>query len=269
MRRRELLLASAAWAAGNVRAAAREERDVPYGDDPRQRYDVYIPAQPTGPVILMVHGGGWRFGDKGSRDVVENKAAHWLPKGYVFVSANNRLLPTDPMQQARDVARALASVQAKAASWGADPQRVVLMGHSAGAHLVALVTASPALAREAGVQPWRGTVALDSAAMDAEEIMQARHVRLYDNAFGSDPAYWRSVSPLQAVQAGGPPLLAVCSSRRATSCGAARRFAQKANGLGLRTTVLPQDLSHMEINRDLGLPGDYTDAVDRWIAALV
>lgn len=67
-------------------AGARALRDVAYGDDPRQRYDVYLPAQPQrAPVILFVHGGGWANGNKDNPGVVENKAAYWLPKGYVLV----------------------------------------------------------------------------------------------------------------------------------------------------------------------------------------
>ncbi|MGV8923280.1 MAG: alpha/beta hydrolase [Thermomonas sp.] len=142
---------------------ARALRDVAYGSDPRQRFDVFLPAQPrNAPIILMVHGGGWSNGNKDNPGVVENKAMHWLPKGYVLVSTNYRMRPdTAPLDQARDVALALAKVQQLAPEWHADPSRVVLMGHSAGAHLVALVGASPTLWREAGAQRPRGVVSLD------------------------------------------------------------------------------------------------------------
>ena len=97
----------------NGSVGTRVERDIAYGADPAQRYDVYLPAhaKPNAPILFMVHGGGWRRGDKAYANVVEHKAAHWLSKGYVFVSANNRLLPqADPLQQARDVAAAVASI---------------------------------------------------------------------------------------------------------------------------------------------------------------
>lgn len=259
--------------AAKVPGKTRVLQDVAYGSDARQRMDVYLPAQAAqaggAPVIFMVHGGAWRIGDKRSGSVVDNKVARWVPKGFVFISVNNRLLPNaDPLEQARDVASALAKAQQQAASWGADPRRFVLMGHSAGAHLVALLAASPTLAQEAGAAPWLGTVALDSAALDVAPIMQSRHYRLYDPAFGTDPAYWRAVSPLQLLQAGAKPMLAVCSSRRDDSCTQARGFVAKANGLGVRAQVLPQDLSHGDINKTLGLPGAYTDAVERFMASL-
>ena len=250
--------------------------DVAYGSDPRQRMDVYLPAATTPtatsdklPVIFMVHGGGWRTGDKAMGRVVENKVTHWVPKGFILVSANYRMLPeTRPLEQARDVARALAKAQALSGEWGGDGNRFILMGHSAGAHLVALLTASPVLARQQGAGHWLGTVALDSAAMDVVQVMQARHFRLYDQAFGNDPAIWAAASPTRQLAAGAVPLLAVCSSRRDDSCAQAKGLKARADALGVRVEVLPQDLSHKQINEQLGLPGAYTQAVDAFIATL-
>ena len=66
---------------------ARVERDLAYGSDPAQRLDVYIPARRrSAPIILMVHGGAWMLGDKGNTNVVANKVAYWLPKGYIVAS---------------------------------------------------------------------------------------------------------------------------------------------------------------------------------------
>jgi hypothetical protein len=68
-----------------------------------------------------VHGArpAWRTRDKASRTVVQNKVVRWVPRGFIFVSANYRLLPeVDPLTQADGIALALATAQAKAASWG-------------------------------------------------------------------------------------------------------------------------------------------------------
>lgn len=86
--------------------------------------------------------------------------------------------------------------------------------------------------------------------------------------FGSDPAYWRSMSPTLNLAAGAAPLLVVCSSRRAESCGQAGQFAERAGQLGVRAEVLRQDLSHGEINSQLGTPGAYTAAVETFLAGL-
>ncbi|WP_218276611.1 alpha/beta hydrolase, partial [Pseudomonas sp. HMWF032] len=142
--------------------------DLPYGTHARQRLDVYRPLKAkSAPILLMMHGGAWDKGDKRMDRVVENKLARWLPQGYLFVSVNYRLIPDAmPVQQAEDIAQALSYVQQHATGWGGDPQRVVLLGHSAGAHLVSLLSAAPEIGQAYAVQPWLGTVALDSAAFD-------------------------------------------------------------------------------------------------------
>jgi arylformamidase len=258
-------------APAQVPAGVKVTRDLAYGADKAQRLDVYTPQSGTqdAPVIVMVHGGGWKRGDKNMQTVVENKAARWVPRGFVFVSIGYRMLPeADVLAQAADVAHAVAWVQAHAAQWGGDTRQVILMGHSAGAHLAALLTSSPRIVQENGMQPWLGTVALDSAAFDVEAIMRHRHFGLYDEAFGTDPAYWRAVSPITQLAGAAPPLLAVCSSQRADSCDQARAYVQKATGMGNRAEVHPEHLSHREINGQLGLPGTYTDAVERFLKGL-
>jgi len=249
-------------------AGARAMRDVAYGDDPRQRYDVYLPAQPQrAPVILFVHGGGWANGNKDNPGVVENKAAYWLPKGYVLVSINYRMRPdTAPIDQARDVARALADVQKRAPSWKADPANVLLMGHSAGAHLAALVGASSTLWREAGATRPRGVVSLDSGALDVPQTMQRPPLPgIYQRAFGDDRNDWIAASPYHQLTRDAVPMLFVCSSRRKDACPQGRAMADKAKTLGVPMEVLPEDLSHGEVNRNLGLPSGYTNTVDAFV----
>ena len=253
-----------------IPANVRVVREVAYGSDPKQRFDVYIPAgAANAPVVFVVHGGGWRTGDKAGRAVVENKVAHWSRAGVIVISVNYRLLPeTDPLEQARDVARALAAAQTRLPSWGGDPARVVLVGHSAGAHLVALIDADPALATSLGAKPWLGTIILDSAVLDVPAFMARPHLPLYTRAFGSDTAFWRAASPYDHVHAGMMPALVVCSSERHDSCPAAMRFVARAKQLGVRAEVLTQARSHREINEQLGAPGAYTDAVDRFLSSL-
>lgn len=244
--------------------------DVAYGEHDRQKIDVYLPEAPeSAPVIFMVHGGAWAIGSKTSRHVVGAKAEHWRARGYIFISAGYRLMPDAyPLDQAKDLAQALAFAQNAAPSWGGDPERFVLMGHSAGAHLVALLSANPAYTRAAAAGPWLGTVPLDSAAYDVPAVMEARHFSLYDRAFGDDPAYWHAASPTLVLQGAPPPMLMVCSSRRPASCGQAQAFAERASELSGRAEVLPIDLSHSGINRELGEPGPYTEAVDKFLRSL-
>jgi acetyl esterase/lipase len=247
------------------------QRDLAYGSDPAQALDLYsLPGQGRGrPIIVMVHGGAWAFGDKAHRGSIEAKIAHWLPRGYLFVSLNYRMLPAQPVGgQAADVARALAFVQRNARAWGGDPERLTLMGHSAGAHLVALLSADPRLAFAQGARRWPATVALDSGAMDVVEIMQRRHLDLYDRAFGADPGEWRRLSPVHQLQRTAVPVLIACSTqRRDRPCAQAQAYTARARGLGVAGAVLPLDLDHGEVNKELGAEQNYTAAVDRFIAA--
>lgn len=245
--------------------------DIAYGTEARQRFDVYLPAHARrAPIIVIVHGGAWMIGNKSLPQVVENKVAHWVTRGAILVSINYRLVPqVHPAEQADDVAHALAKVQALAPAWGGDPDRVVLMGHSAGAHLVALVGASPLRVQRAGARPWLGTVALDSAALNLTGLMHQPHARFYDRAFGTDPAQWPDVSPIDALAAGAPPMLLVCSTQRPDhSCAQSAAFAARANARGVRASVSVQDLSHREVNATLGLPGSETEAVDAFLASI-
>jgi len=251
-------------------AGTRVERDIAYGPDPAQRLDVYLPPHAEhAPVIFMVHGGAWMIGDKDSSGVVSNKVAHWLPAGYIVMSINYRLSPSaNPVEQADDVARALAYAQGNARRWGADPARFVLIGHSAGAHLVSLLSADPAIATHQGARPWLGTVSLDSAAYNVVQLMQSHHLDLYDRVFHADQELWREASPTLRLSRASVPMLLVCSSRRSNSCPQADAFAAKAITLGGHATVLPVDKTHMQINQQLGTPGSYTDAVDSFLRTI-
>ncbi|HET8748601.1 MAG TPA: alpha/beta hydrolase [Ramlibacter sp.] len=282
MKRRALLHAALALAALRARAQqdnsiaaamsdllVRPEHDVAYGKDERQRFDAYLPETPRGPILLYVHGGAWARGDKRS-SALTAKVRHWTALGYVVVSTNYRLLPqAHPLSQAHDVARALAAVQRRASGWGADSARVVLMGHSSGAHLVALLSAEPALAREQGADPWRGSVCLDNPVFDVPALMNAPHARLYDRAFGDFHAYWRTVSPLHRFARDARRMLAVCSTRGGTACTQAQAFAARAARSGVKVDVRPMDLGHMDIDRKLGLPGPYSESVERWISSIL
>lgn len=243
-------------------------RDLSYGSDPRQRIDAYVPLHPAGPVLVMVHGGAWAIGDKATPAMIRPKVTYWTARGYVVVSVNYRLLPAaNPMVQAQDVAKALALVQKQAPSWGADPQRVALMGHSSGGHLVALLDSAPSLAYAQGAKPWKASINLDGAALNVPALMGEKHARLYDRAFGRDPAFWASVSPYDAMEAKSPPMLIVCSRLRGNSCPQADAYERKASPMGHRLTIWMQPLRHMEIDQQLGLPGVYTDSVARWLGA--
>lgn len=262
-----------------LKGPAADRRDVAYGSHAREKLDVFLPKQaagkPPAPIIVMVHGGGWCVGDKSLKSVTANKVDHWVARGFVLVSVNYPMV-TDgrrALGQAEDVARAVAFVQRNARDWGGDGSRVVLMGHSAGAHLVSLVNADARMRDRLGVKPVLGTVSIDSGATDVVKQIQGLKAQgakeRFLEAFGTREDEWRQASPYHQLSAGTAPWLGICSTRRPDdSCGQARAFAEKARSLGVRAEVRPYDKGHGPLNGELGEPGSYTSGVDDFIAGL-
>lgn len=119
-------------------------RDVAFGDDPRQRYDVYRPANRDGetlPVVIFVYGGNWASGSKTDYSWVGHALA---AMGYVCVLPDYRLVPNVRYPAfLEDVGAAVRHLVAHAADYGADPERLALSGHSAGAYNAVMVALDP------------------------------------------------------------------------------------------------------------------------------
>lgn len=210
------------------------------------------------------------MGDKKSENVVQNKTNRWVSKGIIFVSLNYRLYPkATPQQQAEDIAKALAYVQTHAREWGGDAKKIVLMGHSAGAHLVSLISANPRKYAAVGLQEWLGTVSLDTATMDLVQTMEQKHYGFYDDVFGSDKNNWIDNSPLYRLEDSAPPMLLVCSTLREDKpCENSKPFVTKGKNIGVRIEMSEQPLTHAQINDELGKPDGYTERVEQFIRSL-
>lgn len=244
--------------------------NIAYGSDPLQNFNVYMPPETSGaPVIFMVHGGGWSGGDKADTEVVQNKVAFWVPAGYIFISIDYPLVPqVNPVQQAQSVALALVYAQQHATEWGGDPKKFILMGFSAGGNLIAQVAANPSLATSLGAQPWLGTVSLDGAAFDVPEIMYSNHPAVYDEAFGTNEALWDAASPTLQVSSRIAPFYAICSSQETLTCTQAQQFVSTVQGFGTTATIQQENLSHDQIDANLGLPSAYTTQVNAFLTSL-
>jgi arylformamidase len=261
---------------GRMAGPAPDLKDIAYGSQAKQRLDVFLAksGDKPAPVIVMVHGGGWCVGDKALPGVTRGKHEHWGRKGFVFVSVNYPMIPdgSRALQQAASVARAVAYVQQHASEWGGDAQRVILMGHSAGAHLVSLVNADARLRAAEGVKPMLGVVSLDSGATNTVTQMNKSMPKMkgrFIEAFGSEESGWIQASPYHQLDRTAAPWLGVCSTQRPDDpCEQARQYAEKSNSLGVKATVLPVDKKHGAINKDLGDAGSYTAEVDRFLGGL-
>lgn len=274
------LLFALAVALSPVMAQGRtsEMERLSYGADDLQGVLYWAGADDDAPLVVFVHGGGWSRGDMSMMEG-SDKLEHWQGLGYAVASVNYRLVPDATVeQQASDVASALAYLKRNADRLGFDAGRVALTGHSAGAHLVALVGTDPQYLRAAGLSfaDLRGVLPLDGAAYDVPDQMD-ENARLmgdrYRDAFGTEVARQRALSPtLHAAAPNAPEFLILHVQRRdgrrqSEALGAALRAAgtpavvQEFRGRRLR--------GHMEINRRLGDP-DYpaTPVVDAWLARI-
>jgi arylformamidase len=240
-----------------------------YGADPKQRLDLVKPAGVArAPVLLFVHGGGWSIGDK----------ARWANgQGWAFASANYRLVPQARVEsQAADVASAIAWLRANAAREGLDPDRIVLMGHSAGAHLAALVGTDPQYLKGAGVPMGavKGVVLLDGAGYDVPTQASAEMnivKPMYDAAFGTDPKRQAALSPTRHAAAPNVPRwLILPIERRQDSQAQSKGLADALNRAGASAAVVavPSE-SHGSLNKGLGEANDFaTEQVERFLAGV-
>ena len=190
-----------------------------------------------------------------------------MPKGFVFISVKYRLHPRERLQEATTWPPRWP--QHKAAR---PPGAATRRSHSHGAlgrRTPGVVQRSPTLAQREGAWPWLGTVSLDSAALNVPAVMAAPHYAFYDEVMGSNPVFWTAVSPYHALAGAVPPFQLVCSTERPDHpCLQAQGMARRMQQLGGRAEVLPQELSHGEINAQLGLESAYTRAVEAFMASL-
>jgi acetyl esterase/lipase len=251
-------------------------REFAYGADPKQRLDLVKPVGVArAPVLLFVHGGGWSIGDKAH--AAGNKARWANSKGWAFASANYRLVPQATVeQQAADVAGAIAWLRANAAAQGLDPDRIVLMGHSAGAHLVALVGTDPQYLEAAGVPMGavKGVVLLDGAGYDVPTQASAEMnivKPMYEAAFSKDPKRQAALSPTRHAAAPNVQRwLILPIERRHDSQAQSKGLADALNRAGASATVVGvPDESHGSLNKGLGEAGDFaTEQVERFLTGI-
>jgi arylformamidase len=248
-----------------------------YGAAALQRLDVWRAKAAAGPspLIVFVHGGGWK---RGSKDNATGsfKHDHYPAEGYAFASIDYRLVPDATVeQQAADVAAALRSLIDRADAFGIDRGKIVLMGHSAGAHLVALVGTDERYLKGAGLSfaDVAGVIPIDGAAYDVPAQMEDGPPimrKTYEQAFGTEPARQRILSPTLQAAAPNAPQFLLLHVHRADGVRQAKALGAALEGGGSRVAYgsFPGEglQGHAEINRRLGDPSYApTAAVDRWL----
>lgn len=258
-------------------------RDIAYLGGPSvpdglQMLDIHVPAGAVAaPVLVFIHGGGWAIGDKRRLD---RKLLWWCGRGGIVVSVNYRLSPAvRHPAHIGDVAAAVAWVLDHIAEHGGDPQRVYVVGHSAGAHLAALVACDDRRLAAHGRKPGdlAGVICLDGAGYDLPRRMEDTGTgimaSMFEAAFTTDRVVQEDASPihrLSGVLGAPPPFLIVHSTLRGEARRQAEALAGSLRSVGGRAEVRGFLKTHMAINQDLGDPGDpLTVAVEAFVAPVV
>ena len=253
-------------------ASAQVARDIPYASaHQRQVLDVYAPAGAKDlPVVFWIHGGGWQTGDK---SMVALKPKAFMDAGFVFVSINHRLLPAADMGTiTRDVASALGWVHQHIATHGGDPDRLLVMGHSSGGQLAALMCTDDRYAKAQGLSLTmiKGCVPVDADTFDIPAIIEVAETRArvhhlpmpaygHRQKFGDDPAKHRDFSAVTHVakDKGIPPFLILHIAGHPDTGAQARRLADVLRAAGISATVVAgREATHASINDNIGAAGD-------------
>jgi len=182
------------------------ERDLAYGEHPLQRLDVHRaiePAEAPAPVLVFVHGGAFVRGDKGDGEIFDNVLNYFSRHGYVGVNVNYRLAPDHQWPAgAEDLASVIGWIRDNASRYGADADRIFLMGHSAGATHVAQYTFTEALQPEDGNDGVVGSVLISGTYAGSSRDSMS-------NYYGADESLWAARVPAGHVPGRAVPLFVV------------------------------------------------------------
>ncbi len=241
------------------------------GNSTKTSLDIYtFEGARNAPVMVYVHGGAWVAGDK-SR--VHQKDNFFGNRGYVFISVNYNLVPQTTVEgQLEEIDAALGYIMANVARVGGDPSNISLMGHSAGAHLVAMTALRPlanaqALLARGGL---RAVISNDTRSYNLARIAAEAGGRLggaFAQPFGQDPARWAALSPLSYIgetEKNMPAFLIAYSGQgnAARRASYAREFATALRAAGISATLYDgRQYSHEQINKQIGVDRGITDAI--------
>jgi len=170
------VLARWAQASALVRERSLARLDLPYGEGPGELLDVFTTEAPAAPVLVFIHGGYWRALDKADHSFV---APSFTADGALVVVVNYALCPAVTVEHiVMQLVRALAWVWRHAAAHGGDPSRITLVGHSAGAHLAAMLMSCrwKHVADDLPAQPLTGALAI-SGLYDLEPLRLAPFIQ--------------------------------------------------------------------------------------------
>jgi arylformamidase len=244
-------------------------RNIPYahfpGDTNKDELDIYLPSRGKDwPVLVLIHGGSWNGGDKASVGFIKQKVGTLTDAGFAVVSINYRLHPTaNGLEQANDCAAAISWLKRNISSYGADPERIGLLGYSAGGQIALLLATDEGLLARHGLShaDIKATVTLDAVGLNIPAAILDKEGYLktsYQKVFGSSRAqkaaspYWRLKDADNLAQ-----LLLIYTGQYAQIPRQHEEFAQKLDKLGASYELLrAKSKDHRTIDSDFGNPSE-------------
>jgi arylformamidase len=253
-------------------AGPTKVRALTYGPEPRQGLELFTRGKGRAPLIVYLHGGGWSAGSPkdGARGA---QADHFTSRGFAYATVAYRYVPTVTVeQQLADVARALAFLRRQS---GVEGDRIVLIGHSSGAHMAALLGTDPTYLTAAKVPfaALRAVVLLDPAVLDVPPLMASGGGgtidRYFRPAFGDDPARQSALSPMKHSAApNAPAWLMLHDSNNGFAAMQSGDLAAGLIGAGAVARVeAVSGTTHMRLNNEIGAEDDPATAlIDAFLA---
>ena len=234
-----------------------------------QSLDLYVPQRAKGcaatPLVAYVHGGAFMTGDKSNK--ITDKVKLFTDAGWAFASLNYRLVD-DPGAGAtngeypaaeQDIGAALAYLADHADDYALDPHDIMLLGHSAGAFLVSLVSTDGSFVEGAGIEQSDivCTAPLDTTYdIPAQVATGGNEEAMYRNAFGDDPAVWKQASPPNNVAAGKDiPAFHIVTRGTPARVAQSQAFATTLTERGLRRRRAGRARPHPRRGQRRGRPG--------------
>ncbi len=240
-------------------------KGIPYAEPKNERQMLYVYAPKKSkdlPIVLWIHGGGWRAGDRSS---VQKKPQAFVDKGYVFVATNHRFFPDVSVKEMTgDIAKAIRWVHDHAKEYGGDPKSIFVMGHSSGAHLAALVCTDAHYLKAEGLSLSiiKGCVPVDVSVFDIPKRLKeggSVATATFTKTFGEKEESQRDYSPAWHVAKGKniPPFLILHVADRAETRVQANWLADKLKFAGIAAKVVAAEgTNHGTINANLGKADD-------------
>lgn len=233
----------------NLVLASKRTKNIAYipanaavkADPERHLLDVYAPNKTPKeglPVVVFIHGGNW---DSGSKNIYWFIGRRLAKQNVVAVIINYRLSPNVMVPaMADDCARAVQWTSRHIGDYGGDPNRIFVMGHSAGGGLAALLATDDDLFTRIGLakNPVKGAILDDPAGINMYDYllkMEYPDDKRYLVSFGKDPAVWKDMSALFKVKTGVPPMLLYAGERTYPSIAkATKELTGKLQSLGIK-----------------------------------